>query len=342
MAGFFIQLKINMQNWGVKISGYGAYLPGKAVSNEELKALYHLDFDAEKHAAITGIKYRHFGEASLTTSMMAAEAAKEALLCANVAAKDLGRIILGTQTADYTNTAASCRVQNLIGANCPVGDTTASCSSFMYALDNALRLVATGCNKVMLIGADMKSRNVRKSDKIFLPIFSDGAGAILLEKTDTSGGFLGIKLWADGSGFEDIIVPAGGSAMPASIDTINNDLHGTLINMEGKKMANFTASIMANLASQLCDELSIRINDIDLFVPHQSNYYIMKKTANILGIPIHKMEVSIDRVGNCISGTIPITLHQSYSRGRMKKGSIVLITAAGAGYTGGAAIYRCL
>ncbi len=331
-----------MQNWGVKISGYGAYLPGKAISNEELKELFHLDFDSEKHTAITGIKYRHFGDRSLTTSMIAAEAAKQALESAGVLAKDIGRIILGTQTPDYLNTAASCQVQYLIGASCPVGDTTASCSSFLYALDAALRLVATGCNKVLLIGADMKSRSVRKTDKMFLPIFSDGAGALLLEKSEGAGGFLGIKLWADGSGYNDIIIPAGGSAMPASIDTINNDLHGTLVKMDGRKMAIQTATTMARLASQLCNELNINISDIDLFVPHQANYYIMKKTANLLKIPLHKMEVSIDRVGNCISGTIPITLHQAHSNGRMKKGSLVLITAAGAGYTGGAAIYKCL
>lgn len=342
MAGFFIPLNIVMQNWGVKISGYGANLPGKAISNDQLKEMYHLDFDPEKHAATTGIKYRHFGDASVTTSMIAAEAAKQALQSANVEAKDLGRIILGTQTADYMNTAASCQVQYLLGASCPVGDTTASCSSFMYALDTALRLVATGCDKVMLIGADMKSRSVRKTDKIFLPIFSDGAGALLLEKTEDVGGFLGIKLWADGSGYKDIIVPAGGSAMPASIDTVNNDLHGTFINKDGKKMAIFMASIMASIAKQLCNELNIDMDDIDLFVPHQANYFIMKRTANLLKIPLHKMEVSIDRVGNCISGTIPITLHQAYKNGRMKKGSLVLITAAGAGYTGGAALYKCI
>lgn len=330
-----------MQSWGVKISGYGAYLPGEAISNEMLKERLNLNFDTARHTIVTGIRQRHWGDAAVTTSMIAAEAAKKALISAKIKPVDLGRIILGTQTADYVNTAASCHVQHLIGATCPVGDTTASCSSFLYALDTALRLVATGCDKVLLIGADMKSRSVRKNDPVFLPIFSDGAGAIILEKTNDPGGFLGIKLWADGSGYKDIIIPAGGSAMPASHETVANDLHGTVIQMDGKKMAAFTSRIMARLATELCAEVGVSIRDIDLFIPHQANYYIMKKAANLLRIPLHKMEVSIDRAGNCIAGTIPITLHQAFEKGKMKKGKLVLITAAGAGYTGGAAIYKC-
>lgn len=331
-----------MKDWGVKISGYGAYLPGEAISNEALKKRLNLDFDSAKFMLATGIRTRHWGDASITTSMIAAQAAKQALQTAQTDAKDLGRIILGTQTADYVNTAASCNVQYLIGATCPVGDTTASCSSFLYALDTALRLVVTGCDKVLLIGADMKSRSVRKKDPVFLPIFSDGAGAILLEKTTEPGGFLGIKLWADGSGYKDIIIPAGGSAMPASHETVSNDLHGTVMQIDGKKMASFTAGVMAQLAMELCAETGVSMSDIDLFIPHQANYYIMKKTAALLNIPLHKMEVSIDRAGNCIAGTIPITLCQAFEKGKMKKGSLVLITAAGAGYTGGAAIYKCI
>lgn len=331
-----------MKSWGVKISGYGAYLPGEAISNEALQQRLNLDFDIARHTLTTGIRERHWGDASVTTSMIAAEAAKQALLTAQTDAKDLGRIILGTQSADYINTAASCHVQHLIGATCPVGDTTASCSSFLYALDTALRLVVTGCDKVLLIGADMKSRSVRKNDAVFLPIFSDGAGAVILEKTDEPGGFIGIKLWADGSGYKDILIPAGGSAMPASHETVANDLHGTVIQMDGKKIASFTAGVMAQLATELCTETGISLNDIDLFIPHQANYYIMKKTAKLLHIPLHKMEVSIDRAGNCIAGTIPITLCQAFQKGKMKTGNLVLITAAGAGYTGGAAIYQCV
>ena len=329
-----------MKGWGVKIIGFGAHLPGEPLTNEDLKSRFDFEFDAEKHAAVTGIKQRHWADKKLATSHIAAEAAKQALERAGIKASQLSRIIMGTQTPDYVNTAASCNVQQLIGATCPVGDTTASCASFMYALDFGIRLVATGMEYVLVIGADLKSRSVRRNDPIFLPIFSDGAGAVVLTKCSTDEGFMDIQLWADGSGIEKLYVPAGGSAMPSSHETIDADLHGTVMKMTGRELAESAAGKMGDLAKEVCDNCGITIDDIDVFVPHQANYYIMKKAAESLQLPLHKMEVSIDRVGNCIAGTIPVTLNQAFENGKLKPGAYVLLTAAGAGYTGGAAIYK--
>jgi 3-oxoacyl-[acyl-carrier-protein] synthase III len=329
-----------MKGWGVKIIGFGAHLPGEPLTNEDLKSRFSFEFDAEKHAAVTGIKQRHWADKKIATSHVAAEAAKQALERAGIKASQLSRIILGTQTPDYVNTAASCNVQQLIGATCPVGDTTASCASFMYALDFGIRLVATGMEYVLVIGADLKSRSVRRNDPIFLPIFSDGAGAVVLTKCGPDEGFIDIQLWADGSGIEKLYVPAGGSAMPSSHETVDADLHGTVMNMTGRELAESAAGKMGELAKQVCDNCDITMGEIDVFIPHQANYYIMKKAAESLQLPLHKMEVSIDRVGNCISGTIPITLNQAFENGKLKPGAIVLLTAAGAGYTGGAAIYK--
>ncbi|HEY2727016.1 MAG TPA: 3-oxoacyl-ACP synthase III family protein [Parafilimonas sp.] len=329
-----------MKGWGVKIIGFGAHLPGEPLTNEDLKSRFSFEFDADKHAAVTGIKQRHWADKKFATSHIAAEAAKQALERAGIKASQLSRIILGTQTPDYVNTAASCNVQQLIGATCPVGDTTASCASFMYALDFGIRLVATGMEYVLVIGADLKSRSVRRNDPIFLPIFSDGAGAVLLTKCKPDEGFLDIQLWADGSGIEKLYVPAGGSAMPSSHETVDADLHGTVMKMTGRELAESAAGKMSELAKQVCDNCGITIDEIDVFVPHQANYYIMKKTAESLQLPLYKMEVSIDRVGNCIAGTIPITFNQAFENDKLKPGAMVLLTAAGAGYTGGAAIYK--
>ncbi|MBS1747073.1 MAG: ketoacyl-ACP synthase III [Bacteroidetes bacterium] len=329
-----------MKGWGVKIIGYGAYLPGKPITNEELKERFDFDFDPVKHAAVTGIKERHWADKSIATSDIAAEAGKQALERAGIKPSQLSRIILGTQTPDYVNTAASCKVQQLIGATCPVGDTTASCASFLYALDFGIRLVATGMEYVLVIGADLKSRSVRRSDQIFLPIFADGAGAVVLTKCKPGEGFLDIQLWADGSGIDKLYVPAGGSAMPASHETVDADLHGTVMKMTGKELAESAAGKMSELSKEVCDNCLVSIDEIDVFVPHQANYYIMKKAADRLSLPLEKMEVSIDRVGNCIAGTVPVTLNQAYERGKLKPGALVLITAAGAGYTGGAALYK--
>jgi 3-oxoacyl-[acyl-carrier-protein] synthase-3 len=330
-----------MKNWGVKIIGFGAHLPGEPITNEELKSRFSFEFDPVKHAAVTGITQRHWASKEFATSHIAAEAGKQALERAGIKASQLSRIILGTQTPDYVNTAASCNVQQILGATCPVGDTTASCSSFMYALDFGIRLVATGMEYVLVIGADLKSRSVRRSDPIFLPIFADGAGAVLLARSEVPGeGFLDIQLWADGSGIQKLYVPAGGSAMPASHETIDADLHGTVMNMTGRELAENAAGKMADLAREVCDNCNITIAEVDVFVPHQANYYIMRKAAESLQLPLEKMEVSINRVGNCIAGTIPITLNQAYESGKLTPGATVLLTAAGAGYTGGAAIYK--
>lgn len=331
-----------MNGWGVKIIGYGAHLPGEPITNEQLKEKLpvHFEFDPKRHALVTGIKSRHWGDKDVATSDIAAEASKQALERAGIQASKLDRIILGTQTADYVNTAASCSVQVKIGATCPVGDTTASCSSFMYALDYGIRCVATGQENVLVIGADMKSRMVRRSDQLFIPIFSDGAGAVVLTKCNKDEGFIDISLWADGTGLKQMYVPAGGSVMPASHETVDADLHGTVLNMSGKELAESASLKMAELSMQICEKNNICVQDIDVFVPHQANYYIMRKAATAAGIPLGKMIVCIDQVGNCIAGTIPIALNKGYETGRYKPGTLVLIVAAGSGYTGGAALYK--
>ena len=329
-----------MRACGVKIIGFGAYLPGEPITNLQVKEMFNLDLDPDKHEAVTGIKTRHFAAKDVATSHLAAEAGRQALERAGIKASQLDRIILGTQTADYVNTAASCNIQYILGATCPVGDTTASCSSFMYALDHGIRLVMTGMKYVLVIGADIKSRLVRRADQTFLPIFSDGAGAVLLTSCDPSEGFIDVELWADGSGLKNLYVPAGGSAMPSSHETIDQDLHGTIMNMTGKELAEQASSKMAELSKNLCDNNHLTVNDIDLFIPHQANLYIMKKAAAALNMPLEKMEVSINRVGNCIAGTIPITLNQAYENGKLTPGKLILLAAAGSGYTGAAALYK--
>jgi 3-oxoacyl-[acyl-carrier-protein] synthase III len=329
-----------MKGWGVKIIGYGAYLPGKPITNAQVKEMFNLDLDPDKHEAVTGIKTRHFAPKEMATSDLAAAAGKLALERAGINASQLDRIILGTATADYVNTAASCNVQNILGATCPVGDTNASCSSFMYALDHGIRLVATGMKYVLVIGADIKSRQVRRSDQTFLPIFSDGAGAIVLTSCDPSEGFMDIQLWADGSGLKNLYVPAGGSAMPSSHETIDADLHGTIMKMTGKELAEQASSKMAELSKNLCDKNNLKVIDIDLFIPHQANLYIMKKAADALNMPLEKMEISITSTGNCIAGTIPIALNQAFENGKLTPGKLVLFAAAGSGYTGAAALYK--
>ncbi len=339
---FFIKnMNKNKLRWGVKMIGFGACLPGEPITNEELKERLQLtNFNPQRHEEITGVHQRHWADKNITTSDIAAEAGKHALQQAGITAAQLDRIIVATQTADYINAGASCMVQQKIEATCPVLDVTASCSGFIYALDVGIRMIATGMNYVLVIGADVKSRQVRKSDAVFLPLFSDGAGAVLLTNGNENEGFLDIQLWADGSGFKQLYVPAGGSAMPASHQTISDDLHGTMLTVEGKQFAAWAAKKMAELTLAICKRNDISVNEIDVFIPHQANLFIMKKTAALLKLPLHKMEVSINRVGNCIAGTVPVTLHQAFVNGKLQAGKYVVFVAAGAGLMGGAALYK--
>ncbi len=328
------------KGWGVKIIGSGICLPGEPVTTEELSKRLNLDFDIAMVRDKIGIKTRYIAPDDIATSHIAAKAAQMALDNAGITAKQLDRILLGTSTPDYTNTAASCNVQFLIGATCPVGDTTESCASFMYALDHGIRLIATGMEYVCVIGADIKTRFVRKDDPKFCPIFGDGAGAVILTRNNTDSGFMVSELFADGSGLKNIYVPAGGSAMPASIETVTNGLHGTLMTISGRKMVEISVDIMANIGKKVCDKYGIAPNDVDILIPHQANYIIMKGVAQKLGIDLEKMEVSIDTAANTISGTLPITLHQAITSNKLTPGKLVLFVTAASGYAGGAAIYK--
>ncbi len=331
----------NKTEWGVKMIGFGACLPSEPITNEQLQErLQLLQFNAKRHEEITGIHQRHWAAENLATSDIAAEAGRQALQDAGIEAAQLDRIVVATQTADYINAGASCLVQQKLSAICPVLDVTASCSGFLYALDLGMRMIATGMKYVLVIGADMKSRQLRKSDPVFLPLFSDGAGGVLLTNGDANEGFLDIQLWADGSGFHQLYVPAGGSAMPSSHKTIDDDLHGTLLTIEGKQFAAWAARKMADLTLNVCERNGLSVEDIDVFIPHQANLFIMKKAAALLKLPPDKMEISINRAGNCIAGTVPITLRQAYESGKLQAGKHVVLVAAGAGLMGGAALYK--
>jgi 3-oxoacyl-[acyl-carrier-protein] synthase-3 len=329
-----------MKGLGVKFISTAAYLPGKPITNEELRASHNIDFDVDVVRNKIGINTRHFAPHDIATSHLAAEAGKIALERAGIKATQLDRILLGTSTPDYTNTAASCSVQYLLGATCPVGDTCASCASFMYALDHGIRLIQTGLKYVLVIGADVKSRFVKKDDPKFRPIFGDGAGAVVLTKGKKESGFMVSELWADGAGLKNIYVPAGGSVMPPSIETVTKGLHGTVMTVSGKEMVEISADLMANIALIACKKYGIAPHEADIFIPHQANMVIMRKTAERLGIPLEKMEVSIDTAANPISATLPITLNQAYEKGKLTAGKIVLMVTAASGYAGGAAIYK--
>ncbi len=329
-----------MKNPGVRILGTGRFLPGEAITNAELLETFSIDTTDKWIRENLGIKQRHFAKPSLAASHLGYEAAKLAIEKANIHPEDLDRILFCSSTADWTSPAAASNVQALLGANCPAEDKQVACSSFIFGLDHAVRLIATGLQYVLVIGADIKSRFTREDDVRLLPIFADGAGAIVLSACDKKEGLLFCELWTDGSKVNNIITPAGGSAMPASIDTVKRNLHSVQMNVEGKEIFNDAIDAMTRISLQVCKEAGISSSDIDLFIPHQANLGIMKAIANNLNIPLDRTIITIAETANIVSATLPYSLDFAYRTNRIKKGMHILLVTAGAGYSAGAAIYK--
>ncbi|MBM9499648.1 ketoacyl-ACP synthase III [Leptospira sp. 201903071] len=326
-------------SWGIRIQGTGRYLPGPPVSNLELISYSGLNTSDDWIVSNLGIRQRHWAPEGIATSHIAAEASFIALEEANIPSGDLDRIILCTSTGDWTSPAAASKVQSLIGATCPAEDKQVACSGFLFGLDHAARLIYSGERNVLVIGADVKSRFVRKNDLRLFPIFGDGAGAVILSKGKPGEGLIASKLWTDGSKSEHLYTPAGGSAMPASMESVRNDLHSTIMQVEGKIIFDDAISIMTLMSQKICEEAGLSLDEIDVFIPHQANIRIMSSVAKNLRISPEKVITTIDHTGNIVAGTIPYALDFARKQGRIKPGHKILFVCAGAGYSAAAAIY---
>lgn len=341
-AGDHLTRRQGMERWGVVMSGTGRALPGDPLTNEDLLERYPLDTTADWIRDHTGIASRHHADVSLATSDIAAEASLQAIADAGIEPTDVGRIILGTTTGDWTSPAAANRVQQLIGAQCPAIDVQTACSSWIFALEQGARLVATGVRNVLVVGADVKSRFVRRTDHRLFPVLADGAGAAVLDVAppDSDDGILQLELYSDGSMAPNLLTPAGGSAMPASHDSVDGDLHSTRMTIGGQDIKAHAAFMLSAIARQVCDQQGITVDDIDWFVPHQANKAIMEALAEELGVPAHKMVSVIEHTGNIVSATLPYAFDAARRDGRLRPGDLVLMTTGGAGYSAGAALYR--
>lgn len=322
-----------------KISAVGAWVPPRVLTNDDLARM--VDTSNEWILERTGIRERHIADPDIATSDMAIEAAKAALACRGTTAEDVDAIILCTVTPDHMFPSTACIVQHKLGVKRAWGfDLIAACSSFVYGLTTAAHLVGCGTHrKVLVIGSDTMSRIVDYTDRTTCVLFGDGAGAFLIEPAaDGEEGFLGFRNEIDGSGGDMLIMPAGGSRMPPSHETVEKRLH--FVHQEGQAVFKYAVKKMGDISAELLDELGIRPSEVKLMVPHQANRRIILAAANRLGIPEENVLINIDRYGNTTSGTIPIATTEAWQQGRLKKGDIVLFAAVGAGFTVGANVWR--
>jgi 3-oxoacyl-[acyl-carrier-protein] synthase III len=324
-----------------KITAVGCYVPPGLLTNQDLEKM--VDTNDQWIVERVGIRERHIAGPDMATSDMAIEAARCALAQRGVDPSEVNAIILCTVTPDMFFPSTACLVQNALGARGAWGfDLIAACSGFVYGLTVAAHLVAAGTHaKVLVIGADKMSSIIDYTDRATCVLFGDGAGAMLLEPAtngDGDVGFIDFLGEVDGSGGDALKMPAGGSRLPSSHETIDQRLH--YVHQDGAAVFKYAVRKMYEACRDLLDRNHLTIDDLALLVPHQANKRIIDAAATRLGMPPEKVLINIDRYGNTTAGTIPLGTRDAVQQGRLKKGDIVLFAAVGAGFTVGASLWR--
>jgi 3-oxoacyl-[acyl-carrier-protein] synthase III len=319
----------------VSITGIGANVPERVMTNEELSKL--VDTTDEWIVVRTGIRERRIAREDEALSDMALPAARGALAQAGVDPADIDLLIVATVTPDMAFPATAAILADELGAReAAAYDLSAGCTGFMYGIAQAYGMLAGGvCRRALVVGGDILSKIVDWSDRATCIVFGDGAGAVVMERVE-QGGFLGFELGADGSGGMQLYLPAGGSRAPTSAETVAS--HGHFVHMNGREVFKFATRVLVSSAERLLDQLGMTVDDIDLYVPHQANIRIIKHAVERLGIPEEKVVVNVDRYGNTSSGSIPLALADAVRERRVNKGDIVLMTGMGAGLTWGSGV----
>ncbi len=312
-------------------------LPSRVVSNFDLEKV--IDTSDSWIRDRTGISERRFLDEE-PTSFLAIEVANNLLRKRQMNADDVDLIIVATITPDMVFPSTACLVQSHIGANNAWAyDLSAACSGFVYAIAAGAQFIESGAHeRVMVIGADKMSSILNIEDRTTYVLFGDGAGGVLLERSDREEGLIDFELRSDGSGGDNLCLPGGGSKLPASHDSIDQRLH--YVRQEGRAVFKVAVTKMAEVSLSLLQSNGFGVDDIDLFVPHQANGRIITATAERMNLPLDKAFVNVDRYANTTNATIPIALSEASDTGRLASGDLVQLTAFGGGYTWGSVLLR--
>lgn len=318
------------------IVGWGKYIPEKVVTNDDLTEF--MDTSDEWIRTRTGISERRMVKEEESTATISIAAAKIALDRARVAPSSIDLIIVASISPEYVMPSTACLVQDALGAvHAGAFDLTAACAGFIYGLSLGKGMIQSGQAKVVLvIGAETLSRVLDREDRTTYPLFGDGAGAVVLKGDMTPGGVLSTVLGADGSGAEHLIIPGGGSKMPASRESVENRMH--YMKMNGREVYRFATRIMSRAARQACDKAGIRVEEIDMFIPHQANIRIIQKARKDLNIEEERLFTNLDKYGNTSAASIPIALCEAIEEGRIHTRDKLVMVGFGGGLTWGATV----
>jgi 3-oxoacyl-[acyl-carrier-protein] synthase-3 len=317
-----------------RITGTGSYLPPRRVTNEQLAtelAAQGVETSDEWIVARTGIRARHFADAGVTASDLGAHAARHAMEAAGTRPQDIDLIIVATSTPDMVFPSAACIMQHKLGiAGCPAFDVQAVCSGFVYALTIADSMIRTGAaSKALVVGSEVFSRILDFSDRTTCVLFGDGAGAVVLEGSDTPG-ILASDLHADGKHVGILCVP--GTVSGGQV------LGDPLLKMDGQAVFKLAVGVLEDAARATLAKAGRTEADIDWLVPHQANIRIMQGTAKKLKLPMDKLVVTVDQHGNTSAASIPLALDAAVRGGKVKKGDTLMLEGVGGGFTWGAVL----
>ena len=329
-----------MANVSTVILGTGSYAPARILTNADLAKM--VDTSDEWIFSRSGIRERHIAAPNEATSDMAVAAARVALADAQLAATDIDLLIVATVTPDLTVPAVSCIIQHKLGIRTNVAcfDLNAACSGFVYALDTACAMLASGrYRRALVIGAEKLSSITDYTDRTTCVLFGDGAGAVVLGLSHEPGvGLLGTRLGAYGDSVDLLCVPGGGSNAPATGASVAAGDH--FLKMKGKEVFKIAVRAMEEAARDILEQHHLRADQIGLVIPHQANLRIIEAISQYLELPMERFYVNLERFGNTSSASIPIALDEARRAGRIQRGDYTLLVAFGAGLTYGSALIR--
>jgi 3-oxoacyl-[acyl-carrier-protein] synthase-3 len=320
------------------ITGWGMAVPEHVLTNEDLASM--VDTTDEWIVSRTGIRQRHIATDGDTTASLATRAAIEALHATDLDPHDIQLIIVSTSTPEHFFPATACLVQDKLGATqAGAFDLSAACTGFIFALNMATQAIRSGSiDNALVIGAETLSRFVDWEDRKTCILFADGAGAFVLQARENSGGVLSCVMRSDGSGADLLSLPAGGSRLPASFETVSKKLH--TIHMNGREVFRFATRVMASATREAVAMAGMNMDDIDLVVPHQANQRIIESAARGLKLSMDRFMVNLEHYGNTSTASIPIAICEAIQKERIKPGNNLVLVGFGAGLTWGAMVLK--
>ncbi len=321
-----------------RIKATGSYVPEKILTNLDLEKI--VDTSDDWITERTGIKERRIADPKQAASDLAYEASKAALKNAGLKAKDIELIVVATVTGDMPLPATACILQGRLDAKRAAAfDINAACSGFIYGLSVARSFIAAGAYKrALVVGTEVLSKFTDWKDRTTCVLFGDGAGAAILEATSEERGILSTRLHSDGSMWDLLHTPGGGSRYPTSTVTIRKRLH--YIKMKGNETFKIAVRTLEALILETLEDNKLKSSQLSLIIPHQANLRIIQATAKRIGIPMEKVVVNLDRYGNTSAASIPIALDEAVRAGKVRDGDYILLEAFGGGLTWASALMK--